>query len=81
MQSGNAITEPLPTKLGPYFDPSYGVTFQNQQDFEKNAVYGYGYGELSEEDENDADKLNFKIRKAEGLDNIQFTYTSPYLDD
>jgi hypothetical protein len=75
------ITESLPTGLNPYFDPSYGVTFQNQLDFETNAVYGYGYGELGEEDEKEKDKLNFKIRKAKGLDNIQFTSTSPYMDE
>jgi hypothetical protein len=31
----------LPSVTPPYYDPSYGVTYMNAQDFEKKAVAGY----------------------------------------
>lgn len=36
------ISADLAGGAGPYFDPSYGVTYEDPADFEANAVAGYG---------------------------------------
>jgi hypothetical protein len=45
-----------------YYDPSYGVTFKDADDFERKAVYGYAYA--SEEDESaDKEIRRYKVQQ------------------
>jgi len=65
----------LPPKWEPYFDPSYGVTYENEEDFAKDAVYGYVQSGIVETDVIDEVKrLILKAKPADPSDNfIKFT--------
>ncbi|MCZ2155442.1 MAG: hypothetical protein LC114_16330, partial [Bryobacterales bacterium] len=66
----------MPGVAGPYFDPSYGITYSDEAQFERDAVAGYAV--------EDTEKVNGLIaRKPDGTLNISFvtgaTATSPTL--
>ncbi|MEZ0296587.1 MAG: hypothetical protein ACAI35_09065 [Candidatus Methylacidiphilales bacterium] len=54
-----------------YYDPSYGTTYASPNDFEITSVQGYARDIVG-------DSLNYKVRPASGLHNIQFS-TNTYL--
>jgi hypothetical protein len=53
----------------PYFDPSYGVTYHNEADFEERAVYGYA--NPSDEPE-EPGIIKYKVREVPVPNNIKF---------
>jgi hypothetical protein len=64
-------TNSLPSEFAktPYFDPSYGVTYRDEKDFEDKAVFGYGKEKDRDTDER---KVIYEVRKSENLNNIVF---------
>jgi hypothetical protein len=50
-----------------YFDPSYGKTYENKFDFEKDAVSGYARG-----DDFDEYTYLYQVKKPEGKGEVQF---------
>jgi len=65
----------LPNNWEPYFDPSYGVTYKNEKDFAKDAVYGYVQffnKDIGVETRviNDVERLIFKAKPAKASDNF-----------
>ncbi|HID98912.1 MAG TPA: hypothetical protein EYP59_01310 [Thiotrichaceae bacterium] len=67
----------------PYYDPSYGLVYENKEDFEKNALYGFG-AYLAVEDEKDKKPpgtYNYRRKTISGKGLIfkEYKYSEPIL--